>query len=144
MDMSINVPSSLLEDIFRLIDYLGDLSDHDNLHFHKTGYKPRFEHDNALWELKLKIKRLQTYIVDTYLLTVDDATEYEMDALEEWVADGNSVYDNPFSVYDDSGRLMDFINGCRIGMELAEDFLRFYVGAPDDTDNSVCDEDPPF
>ena len=145
MATSVAVPSYLLEDIFRLVDYLGDLSDYDDLHFHKAGYSPRFEHDTALWELKLKIKRLQSEIVDTYLLTIGDITEDELYALEEWVFfKGNSVYDNPYSVYDESGQLMDFINGCRIGFEMAEDFLRFHVGARDGIDVGDQGEDLPF
>jgi len=123
--MSINVPLSLLEDIFRLLDYLGRRGDRDDLHFHKTGYSQRFEHDNALWELKLKIAKLQRHIVETYLLTVDDITEYERYDLQEWVAAGNSVYDNPYMIYNDAGAPMDFINGCRVGMEMDEDSPNF-------------------
>ena len=144
--MNVAVPASLLEDIFRLLDCLGDLSNQDDLHFRKKGHKPRFDHDSALWKfkLKLKIKRLQSCIVETYLQTIDDITQYEMDALEEWLADGNSVYDNPFSIYEENGRLMDFINGCRIGFDMAEDFLRSYVGGADDVDCDDCEEDIPW
>jgi hypothetical protein len=60
------------------------------------------------------------------LLTVNDVTEEEKRDLIEWVAAGNSVYDNPYSLYDDSGCPMDFINGCRIGIEMAEDHSRFF------------------
>ena len=142
---SVAVPAYLLDDIFRLVEYLGDLSDYDDLHVHKAGYTPQFEHDTALWELKLKIKRLQSEIVDTYLLTVDGVTDLELDALEEWVFfKGKSVYDNPYSVYDESGQLMDFINGCRTGFEMAEDFLRFHVSGLDDIDVGDQDEVLPF
>jgi hypothetical protein len=144
MDMSVSVPSHLLVDIFRLLDYLGGLSDQDDLFSHKSGYIPRFEHDNALWELKLKIKQLQLQILETYLLTVGDIDESERHGLEEWFAGGNSVYDNPYSLYDESGCPMDYINGCRIGMQIDEGPSRFFRGGPDDAGYDGCDEDPPF
>lgn len=145
MATSVAVPASLLEDIFRLVDYLGDVSDFDYLHFHKAGYTPQFEHDTAIWELRLKIKQLQSEIVDNYLLTVDGITVDEMDALEEWVFfKGKSVYDNPYSLYDGSGRLMDFINGYRIGSEMVEELLRFHVSAHNVIDVGNQDEDLPF
>jgi len=144
MGMSVTVSSYLLEDIFRLLDYLDMRGDHDDLHFHKSGYSTRFEHDNALWELKLKIKQLQRQIVGTYLLTVDDITEGEMKALLNWVAAGNSVYDNPCSLYDGSGRPMDFINGCRMAQEMAENPSSFFGGGPDDVDDGSWGGDLPF
>ena len=119
MAVDVLVPSSLLGDIFRLLEYLDKRTDHDAMHFHSAGYSSGFEHDNALWELKLKIKRLQKHIVETYLLTVDGVTDVERLALRNWVAGGNCVYDNPFSLYNDSGLEMDFINGCRMAHEMA-------------------------
>jgi len=129
MAMSVEVPVSLLEVIFRLLAYLDDIDDCDCLHFQKAGYSPRFEHDNALWELKLKIKQLQGQIVDTYLLTVDDVTEYEKHDLKEWIAGGNSVFDNPYSIYNGSGLPMDFINGCRVGFDMYCNPSDFVEGA---------------
>jgi len=132
MSMSATVPLSLLEDIFRLLDYLDKRDDHDEeLHFQSAGYSLRFEHDNALWELWMKIKQLQGRVLETYLLTIGDITEDEKHDLLQWVAAGNSVYDNPYLIYDDSGRLVDFINGCRIGIEMAEDPSCFFVSEPD-------------
>ena len=118
MAMSLEVPASLLEDIFRLLDYLDDVGDRGCPHFYKTGYSLCFGRDNALWELRLKIKRLQRQIVETYLLAVDDVTELEKRGLEDWLADGNSVFDNPYSVCNGSGLPMDFINGCRVGFDM--------------------------
>ena len=135
MAMHISVPAHLLEDIFRLLEYLGDLSARDDLHFHKSGYSPRFEHDNALWELKLKIRQLQGQIVDTYLLTVNGITDDEMHDLEEWVAGGHSVYDNPCLIYDESGCPMDFINACRLDVEMSGDLPLFFWDDPDDAVN---------
>jgi hypothetical protein len=104
------------------------------------------EQDNALWELRFKIKRLQEQILDTYLLTVDDITESEMEDLLEWVAAGRSVYDNPCFVYDESGRPMDFINGCRAAFEIDEEEnpFNFICGETDAVDGSGWSDDLPF
>jgi len=144
MDKKIEVCSSLLDDIFRLVDYLADLSDYDDKNIHTPGYTPRFVHDTALWELKLRIKRLQTETVNAYLLTIDNITEDEMDALEEWVwRRGMSVYDNPYLVHDGFGRIMDFINGCRIASET--DAVSSYVHFAGEADDiNYNDEDLPF
>ena len=144
MAISVMVSSSLLEDIFRLLDYLDERSERDDLHFYKYGYSLRLEHDNALWELRLKIKQLQEQIVEIYLLTVDNITEDEKRGLCEWVAVGNSVYDNPYSLYDDSGRPMDFINGCRIGIQMTEDPSRFFEIEPDVFGNVDWGDETPF
>jgi len=117
MSKNITIPLSLLEGIFRLLDGYGDF---DDLDFHKRGYNPIYDHASFFWELKYKIQRLQRRLVEMYLLTVGDATEDERIALQEWITDGNSIYDNPYALNDESGRLMDFINGCRIGDDMRE------------------------
>ena len=137
MDMSVAVPSYLLQGIFRLIDYLAAVSDRDDLHFHKAGYSQLLERDNALWELKFKIRQLHSHIVDTYLLTVDAVAQDELDALNRWVAGGGSVYDNPYSLYDDSGLPMDFINGCRIAQDLALHFCAIRHDDDGDRDGDI-------
>ena len=144
MAMSVTVPLHLLEDIFRLLIYLDDLDRNDVMHFHKTGYSQRFEHDTALWELKLKIRQLQPQIVDSYLLTVDNITDDETRDLKKWVADGRSVYDNPCLISDESGRPMDFINACRLDVEMSEDLPPFFWDDLDDADNGDWDGDLPF
>ena len=145
MDMSVSVPLPLLDDIFRLLDYLDDVGDRDDLHFHKTGYSPRFERDNTLWELKLKIKRLQRPIVETYLLTVGDITEDEMHALKEWIADGNSIYDNPYALCDGSGRPMDFINGLRTELDMYWNPSDYFGDAePERSSDGWNDANPAF
>ena len=144
MDMNISVPSRLLEDIFRLLDYLGDVSGYDEMHFHKAGYSPRFEHDTALWELKIKIRQLQGRIMETYLLTIDGITEDEMNDVEKWVAGGRSVYDNPCLIWDGSGRPMDFVNACRLDAEMSRDPSQFFGGESDIASEDGWDDDLPF
>jgi len=146
MGTSVTISSYLLEDIFKLLEYLNILSDHDDLHFHKSGYSLRLEHDNALWELKIKIRQLQGKVVETYLSTVNDVTEDEMQDLLEWIAAGRSVYDNPCLIYDESGRPMDFINACRMDLEINENPSDFF-SVSDEPDAAVCggwDDDLPF
>jgi len=144
MAAGIEVPLHLLEDIFRLLDYLGGSSAHDDLFFQKYGYSQRFEHDNALWELKLKIRQLQGQIVDTYLLTVDSITDDEMRGLVEWSAGGHSVYDNPCLICDGSGRPMDFINACRLDAEMPAGLPPLFWDDPDDGDTGGWDGEAPF
>lgn len=144
MDMNISVPRRLLEDIFRLLDYLGDSDGHDDMHFHIAGYSQQLERDNALWELNIKIRQLQGQIMETYLLTVDDITEDEMSDLKNWVAGGRSVYDNPCLVWDGSGRPMDFINACRLYAEMSRDPYRVFGCEPDAAGDDGWDDDLPF
>ena len=128
MNTCVTVSSYLLEDIFRLLEYLNILSDHDDLHFQKSGYSLKLEHDNALWELKIKIRQLQGEIIETYLSAFDDVADDEVHDLHEWVAAGRSVYDNPCLIYDESGRPMDFINACRLDLEMTENPSDFFSG----------------
>jgi len=138
------VPLSLLEDIFRLLEYLDSRGDGDGMHFHCSGYSHGFERDNALWELGLKIRRLRGRIAETYLLTVDGVTENERHDLREWTDAGNSVYDNPYSLHDESGRPVDFINGCRLGTEMAEDPSPFSGTGTGHVDDGDRDDGLPF
>ena len=113
MNKYIMIPQYLFEDILRLLDYL------DNSFSSKNGQNMILKYDTAYWELCLKIRRLQS--VETYPLIVDNMTEDERHDLHEWVADGNSPYDNPFLLCDDSGRPMDYINACRMALEMFDD-----------------------
>ena len=131
MNKCVTVSSTLLEDIFRLLDYLNTLNDHDDLHFQKAGYNLRLEHENALLELKIKIRQLQGKIMETYLSTIDNVAEDEKQDLLEWVAAGRSVYDNPCLIYDESGCPMDFINACRMDLEMTGDPSSFFGVEPD-------------
>jgi len=131
--------------ILRLLDYLDDVGNRGCLHFHKSGYSQRLERDNALWELKLEIRRLQSQIVETYLLTVGDATGQEKRDLEAWIAGGNGIFDNPYSLCSESGLPMDFINGCRAGLDMCCNPSRYSGGmAPEGASGNWDGEDLPF
>ena len=144
--MDITKQFSILEDIYRLLYYLDWLADNDRVHFQHAGYSARFERDTALWELKHKIKFLIPHIYDTYLLSFDDITEVEKRNLYDWVNEGNSVFENPYLISDDSGRPMDFINAFRFNDEMYKDFMKSAesesgISPVDDWD---CDDELPF
>jgi len=137
---------SVLEDIYRLLDYADWLADNGALHFQKSGYPARLERDNVLWELKFKLKHMKPHIVDTYFLSFKDITEEEKRDLQEWVADGNSIFDNPYCYSDESGRPMDFINACRFNTELYEEYMKSanLVQDTSQSDDWDWDDDLPF
>ena len=144
--MDITKQFSVLEDIYRLLDYADWLADNGKLHFQQSGYPSSLERDNVLWELKFKLKHMKPHIVDTYYLSFKDITDDERRDLQEWVADGNSIFDNPYHVSDDSGHTMDFINACRFNAALYEEHMNSIdvetdISPSDDWD---CDDDLPF
>jgi len=82
---------------------------------------------------------------DDYLLRIGPLTKEEKKELYEWVAAGYSVYDNPYTLYDDSGGPMDFINGLRTGNEMRDHPENFSWGdAVANTDDIGTDDTIPF
>ena len=142
--MNIAKQFSILEDIYRLLYYLDWLADNDRVHFRQSGYSARFERDTALWELKHKIRFLIPHIYDTYCLSFDDITDVEMQNLEDWINEGNSVFENPYSISDDSGRPMDFINACRFNTAMYEEHLKSGDVESDIFPSDDWDDDLPF
>ena len=138
---SVSVPTRLLEDIFRLLDYLDPRYGRSSLLFHKSGHNQRLEHSNTLRQLWIKINQLQQQIVDTYLLTVKDVTEDEKRDWNEWIARGYSVYANPYLISDASGSPMDFINGCRLGLDMAENPSVYFGNAVTERAGDDGDDD---
>ena len=116
--MSVKIRTSLLEDISRLLDYLVDVGDYGGLRFLKPAYIHPFAPDAAYRDLRLKIKRLQGRIIETFLLSIDGISIDERHGLNEWLADGHSVFDNPHLLYDEHGQPLDFINGCRMEFDM--------------------------
>ena len=49
-----------------------------------------------------------------YEMKFEDMTGKERCALHEWIADGNTPYDNPYLLYWEDGGLMDFITATRL------------------------------
>jgi hypothetical protein len=139
MSKDVMVPLSLLRDIIALVD---GLSDSDCLHFHRAGYSAKLEYGVSLWELKMRVRGID--LTEAYMQTVDGITEGEKRALREWAAGGNSVFDNPYALYDDSGRPMDYINGCRVGADMRENPSDYSFGGADAAAGGEGDEDIPF
>ena len=55
-----------------------------------------------------------------YTATIEDLTDEELNDLCEWVADGNSVYDNPCYISEDNGKPMNYIEAVRIMADMRE------------------------
>ena len=60
-----------------------------------------------------------------YMQVNEGMTKSEMNDLCEWVASGNSVYDNPYFCSDDSGRPMDYISAIRFNDEMRAEMAGF-------------------
>ena len=58
-----------------------------------------------------------------YLKHFPDATAEEIAALRQWVKGGNNPYENGNGVYNDSCRLMDFINALRFWDDMYQEWL---------------------
>jgi len=53
-----------------------------------------------------------------YERSIEDLTDEERTSLHLWVADGNSVYENPYHMADDSYRPLDYIEAIRLTEDL--------------------------
>jgi len=70
-----------------------------------------------------------------YLKSIGSLSYEEKAELMEWVDDGNSVYDNPFDIYDEIGCPLDFISARRLLFDMLESFTDSHC------DNFVFSED---
>jgi hypothetical protein len=61
-----------------------------------------------------------------YIKSIGYINDNEKNELNQWVADGNSVYDNPFDIYDDVGNPIDFINGYRLIIEMCNTYTNSF------------------
>ena len=52
-----------------------------------------------------------------------DVSPAERQDLLGWIRDGNSVYDNPWLMTDESGRLLDYVQAMRIADDLEQQHL---------------------
>ena len=76
-----------------------------------------------------------------YLKSIGSLSFEEKSELTEWVDDGNSVYDNPFDLYDEKGRPLDFITGLRFLIDLRDSISDSYDEYSDYFDD---EDDLPF
>ena len=58
-----------------------------------------------------------------YMKTIGGLSATEKQELRAWVADDNSVYDNPFLLYGEDGWPMDYINASRVETEMYDDYI---------------------
>ena len=66
-------------------------------------------------------------------------TPEERNKLRKWVKECNSVYENPFLLWNENGRPMDYINAVRFTEEIVNGFARS-TGYP----SSEIEEGIPF
>ena len=100
----------------------------------------------------MKIKRLERQLrailykdLKEYIAVIGSLTGDEEIELREWVAKGNSVKNNPYLLYDESGWPIDFINGCRIGNDMYENPSNYAREEPATLNNIYnAEEDLPF
>ena len=115
MNKSVTIPLSFFRDMVVLLDTYS-FEELVGRYSNKRGRNPAADYAITLWELKMKLHRLD--IIEVYLQIFDDVTDDEMHELYEWVAKGHSIFNNPCYIYDEKGLPMDFINGCRIDEEM--------------------------
>ena len=72
-----------------------------------------------------------------YMLIAGELTAEEKVDLRKWVSQGNSCYDNPYALCDESGRSMDFISGCRMTADQFGNPSDYSYGETD----GVCEEE---
>jgi len=66
----------------------------------------------------------------------------ERKELHEWVADGNSVYSNPYYLYGENGHLMDYIEACRINEDMWKNPQNYKYGTG--CESEMSDSEEPF
>ena len=81
-------------------------------------------------------KEMRKYVVEIGRITSDEQKE-----LREWVNDGNSVYDNPYLLYGDDGRPMDFIDATRTFEDMRRNPENYCWGYESE---KISNEDEPF
>jgi hypothetical protein len=72
----------------------------------------RGKEDEKVTRESLLKREAAEYMVKT------EMTPPERQELLDWIKDGNSAYDNPWDLYDDSGYRMDYIEAMRVMPEL--------------------------
>lgn len=81
-------------------------------------------------DLELRsLLRAEMETLKEYVGLFDSMTAGEKDGLREWMAHGNSVNSNPYSLYGENGSLMDYIAARRTAEDMAANPQDYYRGA---------------
>lgn len=75
--------------------------------------KYRIYKNNRYLTTKEELKIIKSY----------NPTVQEMDELNKWILEGESFNSNPFMIYDENGRLSNFIEAHRFCEQVKEDKL---------------------
>jgi hypothetical protein len=87
-----------------------------------------------------KMIREESNKLKEYEEMLDSMDPEEKGELREWMAHGNSVNSNPYMIYGENGRLMDFIAASRIDRDMCENpdyYKQEYDGEPDALDDGI-------
>jgi len=68
--------------------------------------------------------------MNTYMQNIGDMTVDEKNDLYEWVASGNSVYDNPFCYSDERGNPLDYLSTMRVVKDQLEEISLLQTPPP--------------
>ena len=81
------------------------------------------------------------YKMNAYLKTIGHTTPEERGKLRSWIKKTGTAYGNPWDIYEESGRYMDYISAMRVIREMQEDPAAFYspifMQSLDDDDEEV-------
>jgi len=83
-------------------------------------------------------------MVDAYLNKIGDATKQEQSDLREWVAAGNSPFDNPYMISGENGWPLDFISAIRIDEDMMNNPDDYFKTPPREICMDSVDDEPPF
>jgi hypothetical protein len=92
---------------------------------------------NKMTEREKAVKLFLRSELREYMLIAGELMAEEKADLRKWVSEGNSCYDNPYALYDESGRSMDFISGCRMSADQFGSPVDYSYGETD----GVCGEE---
>jgi len=64
--------------------------------------------------------------MNAYLKTIGHTTPEERGKLRSWIKKTGTAYGNPWDIYEETGRYMDYISAMRVIREMWEDSVAFY------------------
>ena len=89
--------------------------------------------------------RIELQTLYEYIKIFGGMSKVEKNGLLNWMAHGHSVNSNPYSIYGDNGRLMDFVSAFRFAEDMAANYGLYLQ---DDALSGECvpvfDPDLPF
>jgi len=82
--------------------------------------------------------------LEEYMASIGSLTDEEKQELSEWVASGNSVYDNPHFFSDERGFPLGFIEAFRANIDMCENPSDYFRMESPESDDGCDGEELPF